>query len=99
MLPNLSVQLFNPSLLDLRTDPFFIDKLAELILYPHFNLLNPRVQDIIDFTFYHCDISLIETPMLFKDFIHFFFNHFIMLFHHLRVFKVFCNQFLSEVKQ
>jgi hypothetical protein len=91
MLPDLSIQLLNPSLLDLRTDPFFIDKLAELILNPHFNLLDPRVQDIINLTFYNRDVSLIEAPMLVKDFIHSFINHLFMLFLHHRVFKVFCN--------
>ena len=99
MLPDLSVQLLNPFLLDLRTDPFFIDKLAELILNSHFNLLDPRVQDIINLTFYNRDVSLIEAPMLIKDYIHSFINHFFMLFHHHRVLKVFCNQFLCEITE
>ena len=99
MLPDLGVQLLNPPLLDLGADPFLIDELAELFLNPHVNLLNPRVQDIINLSFDHVDVGLIETPMLVKDFSHSFINHFFMFFHHLRVFKIVCYQFLSELKK
>ena len=99
MLPDLSVQLLDPPLLDLWADSFFVDELAELFLNPHVNLLYPRVQDIINLSFYHIDVGLVETPMLVKDFSHSFINHFFMLCHHQRVFKVVSNQFLSELKE
>ena len=99
MLPDLSVQLLDPSLLDLRADPFLIDELAELFLNPQVNLLNPRVQDVINLSFDHVDVGLVETSMLVKDFSHSFIYHLFMFCHHLRVFKVLCNQFLSELKE
>ena len=70
MLPDLSVQLLDPPLLDLWADPFFVDELAELFLNPHVNLLYPRVQDIINLSFDHVDVGLVETPMRVKDFSH-----------------------------
>ena len=99
VLPDLSVQLLDSSLLDLGSDPFFIDELAELFLYPHVNLLNPRMQGIINLSFDDVDVGLIETPMLVKDFSHSFINHLVMFRYHLWVFKVVCNQFLSELKE
>jgi hypothetical protein len=99
MLPDLSVQLLNPSLLDLWTDPFFIDEFAEFILNLHFNLFYPWMQDIIDLCFDNVDVGLIETLMLLKNFSHSIINHFVMFCHHLRVLKVVCNQFLSELKE
>ena len=99
MLPDLSVQLLDPPLLDLWADSFFVDELAELFLNPHVNLLYPRMQDIINLSFDHVDVGLVETPMLVKDFSHSFINHFLMLCHHHRVFEVVCNQLLSELKE
>ena len=99
MLPDLSVQLLDPSLLDLWAYPFLIDELAELFLNPHVYLLNPRMQYVINLSFDHVDVGLIETSMLVKDFSHSFINHFFMFFHHLRVFKIVCYQFLSELKE
>ena len=99
MLPDLGVQLLDPSLLDLRADPFLIDELAELFLNPHVYLLNPRMQDIINLGFDHIDVGLVETQMLVKDFSHSFINHLFMFCHHLRVFKIVSYQFLSELKE
>ena len=99
MLPDLSIQLLDPPLLDLWADPFFVDELAELFLNPQVNLLYPWVQNIINLRFDHIDVGLVKTPMLVKDFSHSFINHFLMLCHHHRVFEVVCNQLLSELKE
>jgi hypothetical protein len=72
MLSDLSVQLINPSLLDLGTNPFFINEFAEFILNPHVNFFNPWNEDIVDLCFDYVNVSLIEAPMLLKDFSHFF---------------------------
>lgn len=99
MLPDLSIQLLDPPLLDLWADPFFVDELAELFLNPQVNLLYPWVQNIINLRFDHIDVGLVKTPMLVKDFSHSFINHFLMHCHHQRVFEVVCNQLLSELKE
>jgi hypothetical protein len=99
MLFDLSFQLINPSFLYLLTNSFFINELIEFILNPHFNFLFPWMEDIIDLGFNYVDVGLIESLMLLQDFINFINNHFLMLCHHLRVFKVVRNQVFSELKE
>ena len=99
MLSDLSVQLLNSFLLNLWTDPFFIDKFTELLLNPLFDFFYPWMESIIDLCFDYVNISLIETTMLLKDFCHYFLYNLLMLWNHLFIFKIFSNQFLSELKE
>ena len=57
------------------------------------------IEDIIYLNFNIVNDGIVETLMLIKNFSHFITNHFFMLFHHLGIFKVFSNQFLSELKE
>jgi hypothetical protein len=55
------------------------------------------MEDNINLFFDNVDGSLVENVILIKDFSNSIMNHFFMLCHHLGNFKVFCNQFLSEL--
>ena len=99
MLSDLSIQLLNPSLFDQRTNTFFIDEFAEFIFNFPLNLLYPWMQGIINLIFYNVYAGLIKASMLIKDNSYFLNNHFFIFCHHLRVFKIVSNQFLSELKK
>ena len=64
MLSDLSVQLVNPSLLNLRMNSLFINEFTKLILNLHFDFLYSREQDIVNLLGYNIDIGLIESLML-----------------------------------
>jgi hypothetical protein len=79
------------------SDAGIFSELSELLIDLPFDLLDFRLNSIVNFAINDVDAGLIESLVLVEDLLRLLLDHFHMLLNGLRVFKILCDQFLGEI--